>query len=145
MASKGQVISARGLSTDEFRRYSRPERYQTPERFLDRLSWYDLEKLAAVLRELCRGQKNIIHLDDLSNHLSGELDLTRDIEPADIVVLEGVYALHDSIQEFVDFGIILIAHHEVLPHRVVFRDKTERGIDEKTVLDWNDSRSHSQR
>lgn len=125
------------LSTDDFMQYSRVERQRIRERYLDHPNWYDLASLAAFLKELHSGRKEIIHLTNLYNHVTGELDRMRDIHPndAEIVVLEGMYALHGKIRSYIDLGILLIADHELLLRRVIYRDKMERNIDEEFVRD----------
>lgn len=125
------------LSTDDFMRYSRVERQRIRERYLDHPNWYDLASLAAFLKELLSGRKEIIHLTNLYNHLNGELDQMRDIHPndAEIVVLEGMYALHRTIRSYIDLGMLLIADHELLLRRVIYRDRIERNMDEEFVRD----------
>jgi uridine kinase len=117
-------------------RYSRRERSENQTIYNDHRHWYNIDNIHSTLKNILNPKCKIIQLKSLYNHKTGELDRDLSIYPQDIdfVILEGMYALHSSFSYLLNLGILISPSHNILQHRVLVRDKIERGLDEKTIL-----------
>jgi uridine kinase len=123
------------LGTDDFMRLSRPQRVIGPGRYADHGDWYDIPRTEGVLRDLRQRRRGTLHLSGLYNHATGELDASRDIQldGIDVVVLEGMYAIHPLLRPHLELALLVIAQHETLLRRSIYRDQVERGLPEQLV------------
>ena len=122
------------ISTDDFMRFARRDRDSSQNACRSHIDWYNLVRVADVLRGIKR-RGDALHLSSLYNHATGDLDRCMTIKPGDhdMIVLEGMYAAHDSLRRHVDFRILLVADHNTLLNRVLDRDRRERGLSEEYV------------
>ena len=104
------------LSTDHYL----PDYDRTPEHLRDLPESSDLIRLAHDLSELRAGRAARVPQWSFETHArTGEID----VEPADLVVVEGLHALHERPRAHVDVAVFLEAPREVRWERAVERER----------------------
>ncbi len=92
----------------------------------------DSELMIRQIRELADGRPIRKPIYDFSRHSPSEE--CEYIEPAEFVVVEGLFALHwPQIRELLDTRIFISADHEVCFERRLYRDVRERGRTPESV------------
>lgn len=93
----------------------------------------DHDLLLTNLAQLARGQNVEIPQYDFVHHRRSKNRQT--IEPADIIILEGIHLFcNDTLAEQIDFKIFIELEDEIRLSRRLERDINERGRDEASVL-----------
>jgi uridine kinase len=104
------------LSTDHYL----PDYDRTPEHLRDLPESSDLVRLAHDLSELRAGRAARVPQWSFETHArTGEVD----VGPADVVIVEGLHALHDLPRVHVDWAIFVEAPREVRWSRAVERER----------------------
>ncbi len=89
---------------------------------------FDWSLLRAHLRALGEGEAVEMPLYDFALH--NRTSLTKTVEPREVVVLEGLFALHDrEIRAAISPGIFLDSTTEQRRLRRLYRDQAERGAE----------------
>lgn len=104
------------LSTDHYL----PDYDRTPEHLRDLPESSDLARLARDLAELRAGRATRVPQWSFDAHARvGE----RDVAPAEVVVVEGLHALHESVRTQVDVAVFVEAPRGLRLARAVAREK----------------------
>lgn len=116
-----RLVAGCVLSTDRYL----PDYEGTPEHLRDTPGRSDLARLADDLRELRAGRAR--HVPTWSFHLHAR-DGEERIEPAEVIAVEGLHALHDAVAAHLDLRVFVDAPREVRLERCVARQLSgERG------------------
>lgn len=94
-------------------------------------TWYDLAKLHDVLAQVKLRRRFTV--EGLYNLGNGRRDLSVEIdaEHCDLVVIEGLFALHGGLKDVADVRVFLDAPEAVCVERARGRDTTVRNIPEE--------------
>ncbi len=104
------------VSTDNYL----PDYERTPEQLRDLPESSDLARLARDLAELRQGRATRIPEWSFEVHARvGELL----VEPSELIVVEGLHALHELPREHVDIGVFVEAPREARWARAVARER----------------------
>ncbi|MFP4381027.1 MAG: uridine kinase [Candidatus Sumerlaeia bacterium] len=94
--------------------------------------WYDLDKVRYTLQQARQRKK--FSIEGLYNLSCGQHNLTVDHDTTDarIIILEGLFALHESLLHETDLKVYIDVDRLVALERARLRDRVERNIDEAT-------------
>ena len=118
------------LEMDAYYR-SRPAVPERADFNFDEPGALDIELLKEHLRSLRSGGGIHKPVYDFSTHVRTG---TEWFAPCRVVILDGLFALHRTFGEWVDFGVYVDCGEEVRRSRRVERDRTERGRTVSSVL-----------
>ncbi|KAK8672513.1 hypothetical protein V6N13_110881 [Hibiscus sabdariffa] len=95
---------------------------------------FNTELLLSCMEKLRRGQPVSIPSYDFKTHKS--IDPSRLVNPADVIILEGILVLHDSqVRNLMNMKIFVDIDSDVRLARRIQRDTVERGRNISNVLD----------
>ena len=125
-------LSACVISTDDYL----PDYDRTPEHLRDLPDMADLPRLLKDLKNLRAGRRTRVPRWSFDTHSRvGE----REVEPAELVVVEGLHALHAAHAEVVDLRVFVEAPAEVRRARWEARERAgDRGWDVAYAMEFFD-------
>jgi uridine kinase len=136
-AGKTELARALGgaavLSTDAFLAHPRDVREATDAVWSHHRSWYDLERLADVIRGVLeRGDRELV-VEPAYDQRTGRLDaaIRITLAPGRPLVVEGMYSLTLAAAGLADLGIFMRADATALRARTRRRDVMSRGVSEE--------------
>ncbi len=90
------------------------------------VEWYDRQKIKTVVHKVREGRPFTV--SGLYDITCGRTTKTMDYDPADcrLIIIEGLFALHDDLREEADLGIYITAPPEIAVERTRYRDMYER-------------------
>jgi uridine kinase len=139
VASKvAEALSDASVAFIEMDAYYRDFRGLTREQ-LDAVNWdhpdaVDMELLVRHLAELSRGEAADTPVYEFATH--SRANRTLRIEPADVVVIDGILLLSDAaVRELCDVKVFVDADADIRLVRRIRRDTLERGRTIESVLD----------
>jgi uridine kinase len=124
-------VEAKILHLDDYYRSIGPITEEKFEYNFDEPAALEMELLAEHLSELKSGMaiKKPVYDFKSHNRLSYE-----SVVPAKIMLLDGLFALHETLREYLDLKIFVHCPEEIRLQRRILRDTRERGRTRKSVL-----------
>ncbi len=114
---------------DEF--FLRPEQ-RTPQRYAEVGGNVDRERfLAEVLRPLSRGETVHYRSFDCQTMTLGK---EKQVEPENLVIVEGAYSMHTELEKFYDLSVLLQISPELQRERIVRRNGPE--LAQRFFTEW---------
>jgi uridine kinase len=93
----------------------------------------EIDLLVQNLNDLATGKTTERPIYDFPNH-TRVLDRTETVPPANVLIVEGILALHyPELRALYDFSIYVNAPNEICLNRRIYRDMRERGRTEESV------------
>jgi phosphoribulokinase len=123
--------SVRTIEMDGYHTENREMREKTGHLPLDP-GINNLDLLQDQLRKL---KKNESVMVPIYNHSTGNFDEPKQVDPAPIIIIEGLHALYPEFQQLLDFSLYVDPSREVKWSWKYKRDKEVRGHEDKKLLD----------
>lgn len=121
---KNRNIESIIISMDDFYIGQREMKLKGLGKNFDDISAIDIPILRNVLRNLRSGSRII---KPKYNFTFSEREGYELVEPAPLIIVEGLYALHHWVSEFGDYRVFIDSNHKTVLDRRIRRDKKERG------------------
>eukprot|EP00195_Chlamydomonas_chlamydogama_P006679 CAMPEP_0202904784 /NCGR_PEP_ID=MMETSP1392-20130828/31085_1 /ASSEMBLY_ACC=CAM_ASM_000868 /TAXON_ID=225041 /ORGANISM="Chlamydomonas chlamydogama, Strain SAG 11-48b" /LENGTH=471 /DNA_ID=CAMNT_0049592593 /DNA_START=103 /DNA_END=1515 /DNA_ORIENTATION=+ len=123
------------LSQDSFYRSLTPEEHADVKNYnFDRPDAFDREALMTCIQDL--GQGRVVEVPEYDFTTHARLPSTRRVEPADVVIIEGILVLNmEEIRDLLHMKIYVDTDDDVRLARRIQRDVTARGRDVGGVLE----------
>ncbi|GKV37181.1 hypothetical protein SLEP1_g45238 [Rubroshorea leprosula] len=123
------------INQDSFYKSLNNEQLQNVHDYnFDHPNAFDTELLLSCMEKLKHGQVVSIPNYDFKTHRS--VEPSRQVNPADVIILEGILVLHDSrVRDLMNMKIFVDTDSDVCLSRRIKRDTIERGRNIQNVLD----------